>query len=268
MGETRVFVIGMGEVGRRIAAALGAAGVSALPVTRDAGWDEALADGDAALAVCVREEALAAVVSRLRGVPSDRLAFVQNGWIRPLLSGLAGATRGLVWFTSKGGFFKVLRPSVFSGPRGPFLADALARGGVAAVAVDEAPFAGAEAEKMGFNCVVGLPLAVHRLTLSEYLERHREEARAVFTEAVAATAKALGVEASPAWWPAFLRAVEPLGWITAGAPKALEFRNGAVVRLARERGAATPVNERLLAAAGFTGEISSPGSVGAPDGGA
>jgi hypothetical protein len=250
MSVARTFVIGMGEVGRRIASALAAAGVDAVPVTRGAGWGEALADREGPLIVSVREEALADVLVRVRGVAHSRLVFVQNGWIRPLLAELPGCTRGLVWFTSKGEFFKVLRPSVFCGPLADNLARALQRGGVAAVTMDEGAFACAEAEKMGFNCVVGLPLAVHRLALAEYLERHCDEAQAVFGEAAGVTARALGVKASPEWWPAFLQAVGPLGWVKAGTAKALEFRNGAVVRLARELGLTAPVNERLLAAAG------------------
>ena len=251
MDVTRAFVIGMGEVGRRLASALAAAGVRAAPVTRTSGWDEALAEGEAPLLVCVREEVLADVVARVRGAAPERLIFVQNGWIRPLLAELPGCTRGLVWFTSKGEFFRVLRPSAFCGPLAGSLAGVLGRGGVAAVALDDGAFAHADAEKMGFNCVVGLPLAVHGLTLAEYLERHRREAQGVFGEAVSVTARALGAHASPEWWTAFLKAVEPLGWVKAGTAKALEFRNGAVVRLARELGLCAPVNERLLAAVGY-----------------
>ena len=42
----------------------------------------------------------------------------------------------------------------------------------------------------------------------------------------------------------------PLHWVRVSAPKALELRNGAVVREARRLGLAAPVNERLLAALG------------------
>ena len=246
----RAFVIGMGEVGRRLAGALAAAGVDVLPVTRESGWDEALGSSGAARLVCVGETQLAALVPRLRGVPPAALAFVQNGWIRPELEDLPGHTRGLVWFTSKGDFFRVLRPSPFCGPLAADLAAALTAGGIAAEALDDAAFRAAEAEKMGFNCVVGLPLAVHRVTLGEYLEIRGDEARAVFAEAVAVTAHALGVAAKVRWWEAFVRSVEPLAWVRSSAPKALGHRNGAVARLARELGAAAPENERLLAAAG------------------
>lgn len=246
----RVHVVGMGEVGRRLASALAAAGVEVAPVTREQGWEGLDADRDGAVLVCVREEALPALVPRLAVVAPERLAVVANGWIRPLLAGFPGCTRGLIWFTAKSGFFRELRPSVFSGPLARPLAAALERGGIAAVAADEPAFLGAEAEKMGFNCVVGLPLAAHGVSLAEYLATRREEAEAVFGEAAGVTARTLGVPASAAWWPAFLRSAEPIGWVKASGAKALEYRNAAVVRLARGLGARAPVNERLLAAIG------------------
>lgn len=238
----------MGEVGRRLASALAATGVEVVPVTRDAGWDAVRADPRSPLLLCVREEALPPLLDRLRGTDPARLVLVQNGWIRPLLAGLEGCTRGLVWFTSKGEFFRVLRPSPFAGPLAAPLAAALEAGGIAAAAVPPAAFGALDAEKMGFNCVVGLPLAVHGLALGEYLDRHGAEAEALFAESAGTCARALGAAADPEWWPTFLRACEPLGWVRASAAKALEYRSGAVLRLAREQGVAVPVTERLLAA--------------------
>jgi ketopantoate reductase len=249
----RVFVVGMGEVGRRLGGALTAAGVEVVPVTRAFGWEEALADTEGVVVVCVREEALPEVVARFEGVSPQRLVFVQNGWIRPLLAELPGCSRGLVWFTSKGEFFTVLRSSIFSGTKAEFLAEALGRGGVPAAAVGESAFAAAEAEKMGFNCVVGLPLVVHRLSLGEYLDRHRDEAEAAFGEAVAVTSRAVGAVRSARWWGDFLSAAEAIAWVRASTAKALEYRNGAVVRLARGFGLSATVNQRLLDAVGFRG---------------
>jgi len=248
----RVHVVGMGEVGRRLATALSGAGLDVAQVTRETGWDAALADRGELLVICVREEVLASVLPRLEAVAPERVVLVQNGWIRPLLGRFEAATRALVWFTSKGEFFRVLRPSILAGPAARPLAAMLTQGGIPAEAASVETFAGAEAEKMGFNCVVGLPLAVHRVSLAEYLARHREEARMLFGESVAAPARALGVPVSPEWWPAFLAVAEPLGWVRAAAAKALEFRNGAVLRLARETGLEAPITERLLAAAGFS----------------
>ncbi len=248
----RAFVIGMGEVGRRLAAALGAAGWECVPVTRGAGWDRAASTEEGLRLVCVREEALPGVVERLAGQPAGRLVFVQNGWIRPLLEPLGEVTRGLIWFTAKGEFFRVLRPSPFHGPAAVELARALATGGVPAEVADGRRFAHLDADKMGFNCVVGLPLAVHRVTLGEYLDRMPEEARAVFTEAVTVCSTALAVEPRVRW-EEFVATVEPIRWVAASRAKALEYRNGAVVRLAGRLGLDAPVNRRLLEAAGWTG---------------
>lgn len=245
-----VYVIGMGEVGGRLAAALERAGVRVVPVSRDTGWGDAAADGAGLRLVCVREESLAEVLSRLETVPPDRLVLVQNGWIRPLLGGREHATRGLIWFTSKGEFFRQLRPSPFSGPAAAGLVAALDAAGIRSQQVSAAAFGALEADKMGFNCVVGLPLAVHRVSLAEYLETHQDEARMLFEESVGVAAAALGQTASGQWWPEFVHTVEPLGWVRSSTAKALEFRNGAIAELARRLGLATPVTDRLLHAVG------------------
>jgi len=244
----RVFVIGMGEVGRRLAAALETAGVEVVRVTRDSGWDRASADTYGLRLVCVREEALASVLDRLRGVSDVNVVAVQNGWIRPILHEHPDATRGLIWFASKGEFYNPLRPSPFSGPWAEPLATALVAGGLPASAVDADSFDGFEADKMGFNCVVGLPLAVHGLSLGDYLERESIEAEELFTESVTVCAAALACPMDPGWWSAFRRSAEPLGWVSTSRAKALEFRNQAVVQLAQASGREAPVNRRLLEA--------------------
>lgn len=252
--DDTAYVIGMGEVGRRLAAALAASGTPVVPVTRDRGWSEAAGPEPGLRLICVREEALEPVLRALDAVPSRRLVLIQNGWIRPLLEHSPDATRGLIWFTSKGDFFRQLRPSPFSGPAADGLADALRRGGIEAEAAPADRFAGLEADKMGFNCVVGLPLAVHGLSLGEYLEAHADEARELFEESASVVAEAVGSELDPGWWPAFVADVEPIRWVRASAPKALEFRNGAVAELARRLGRPVPVTGRLLAAARAVGD--------------
>ena len=244
----RVHVIGMGEVGRRLTAALRAAGSEVVEVTRGSFAAHAIGDSSALRLVCVREDDLADVLADLRDLGLERLVLVQNGWVRPLLRRHDQVTRGLIWFTSKGDFFRVLRPSPFAGPHADALAAALDRGGVPSTPVDQRTFARLEADKMGFNCIVGLPLAVHGVTLEDYLERHRREAEALFEESVTVCARAIGARPDPRWWPEFLAAVEPLGWVRAHQAKALAFRNGAVVRLASELGLEAPVNQRLLRA--------------------
>jgi hypothetical protein len=249
----RACIIGMGEVGRRIDAALRAAGVDTLPVTRNSGWNAALSEPDQTpRIVCTREEALPEVLDRLATVPAESLVLVQNGWLRDLLRERSGVTRGLIWFTSKGDFFRPLRPSPFSGPLANELTLKLSTGGLPTEAVSAGSFAGLDADKMGFNCVVGLPLAVHRTPLGRYLSEHADEARAVFTEAVEVCAGAADTEPDPDGWSAFLDSVEPLEWVATSTAKALEYRNGAVVNLGRRLKRPTPVNARLLEAVGFS----------------
>jgi len=243
----RTYVIGMGEVGRRLAGALERAGVVVHPVTRADGWIEAAADPDGLRLLCMREQDLSGALERLRGVNPRLLVAVQNGWVRPLLEDFPGCGRGLIWFMSKGEHYHPLRPSPFSGPHAKALVAALRAGGIEAVAVDDHQLAVAEADKMGFNCVVGLPLAVHGITLGEYLDHHVEEARAVFSEAVNVCAAALGVEPPAGAFEEFVRSVEPLRFVATTTAKALELRNGAVVKLADELGLDAPVNRALLA---------------------
>lgn len=242
----RVHVIGMGEVGRRLAGALHRAGIAALPVTRTQGWDEAREDRQGICLVCVREEALAEVLEALTDVPSERLVLVQNGWIRPLLHDLPNATRGLIWFTSKGEFFQILRPNWFSGPVADDLSLALAAGGLPSEAVEPDVFDRLDADKMGFNCLVGLPLAVRGQSLENYLESYPEEARAVFDEAVGACSAAVGAEIDVRGWDGFLESAQHLGWVRVSEAKALGFRNQAVVALAAEFGRPAQVNTELL----------------------
>jgi ketopantoate reductase len=241
-----VYVIGMGEVGTRLEQALRRTGVETSTVTRRTGWSEALADTHGLYLVCVREHDLAEVLGSLKRVPPDRIVLVQNGWIRPLLHSFPGVTRGLIWFTAKGDFFTVLRSSPFSGPVAQPLTDTLTTAGIPSKAVDISVFDRFDADKMAFNCVVGLPLAVHGLSLGEYLERRRDEARAVFEEALTVCAAALGIMADGEAWEKFLLSAQPLGWVRVANAKALGFRNGAVVELARLQGGAAPVNSELM----------------------
>jgi ketopantoate reductase len=248
----RWYVIGMGEVGRRLADALKGSGFDVHTVTRASGWTQAVIDPEGIRLITVREDNLAEVLDRFEGEGGERIVAFQNGWIRPLLRHHPGAGRGLIWFTAKGDYFRPLRASALCGAVAEPLAGALSAAGIPADAVSPDELAALEAEKMGFNCVVGLPLAVHGLSLAEYLERESTEAEEVFREAVGATSAALGVTADPAWWPAFLRVVEPIGWVRPSVAKALEYRNAAVVRLAAEAGLDAKTNQRLLRASGWT----------------
>ena len=123
---------------------------------------------------------------------------------------------------------------------------ALAAGGLPSEAVEPEVYDRLDADKMGFNCLVGLPLAVHGLSLEDYLDAFPDEARAVFDEAVGACSAAVDAEIDVGGWDAFLQSAQYLGWVRVSEAKALGFRNQAVVALAAEFGRGAPVNTELL----------------------
>ena len=102
---------------------------------------------------------------------------------------------------------------MFSGPAADDLSLALAAGGLPSEAVEGGVYDRLDADKMGFNCIVGLPLAVHRLSLEDYLGSYPEEARAVFDEAVGACSAAINTDIDEGGWDAFLDSAQHLGWV-------------------------------------------------------
>ena len=153
----------MGEVGRRLEAALKRARWTVHGVTRDRGWDRALDGSDSSpRIVAVREEDLQGVLDRFPPTMLDRLVLVQNGFLEPVAGELGPVTRGLIYFTSKGDFYRELAPSPFFGKQALPLAAALAEGGIATETVDDiGGFLVAMVVKGIWNAVVGLPLAIH-----------------------------------------------------------------------------------------------------------
>ncbi len=247
------FVIGPGEVGRRLLGALDAAGVPAQALRRGEPPGAAAAPDVAALRlVCVREDDLAAALAPLRDVPRERLALVQNGFLEPVHGALGPVTRGLVWFTSKGAFFRELAPTLVHGPQAAFLAETLSRGGLDVRAIaDETAFRVEMIVKGLWNAVVGLPLAVHGEDLATYLAAREDEWRALLDEGARAASAWYGVPVTGADAARRLVATTAeLGWVRGGA-KALAWRNGALARMGRACGIATPVNDALLRAADF-----------------
>jgi hypothetical protein len=246
----RAFVIGMGEVGRRLAGALARADWTVQPVTRDRGWVEAADESDAApRIVAVREHDLGAALEQLPRTLRPRVVLVQNGFLEEVHGPLGPVTRGLIYFTSKGEFFQVLCPSPFHGPLAPGLVPALEAGGIPCKELTERDaFLRAMIVKGIWNVVVGLPLAVHGVDLATYLDRHRDEMEALAGESARAGGAEYGVELSGTV-PVrkILETTPALGWIKGGA-KALEWRNLAIARFGRRHGIPTPVNDSLLRA--------------------
>lgn len=253
MSRETVFVIGLGEVGRRLAEALDAAGRIVRGVTRTQGWDAALDPSDPApRLVAVREESLQAVLDRFPATLRDRLVLVQNGFLEAVHGELGPIGRGLIYFTAKQSFFEVLCPSPFYGGPSANLAPAIADGGIPTEVLDDRErFLEEMIIKGIWNVVVGLPLAVHDVDLETYRAHHGDELRALAAESAAAGGAAYGTEIdAECVVRKILETTRTLGWVRGGA-KALPWRNGAVARFGRIHGVPTPVNDRLLRATGY-----------------
>lgn len=243
-------MIGMGEVGRRLAEALGTAGWEVVPVTRAAGWDRALDGTDSSpRIVAVREEALGGVLERVPAALVPPLVLVQNGFLEAVHDDLTTVTRGLIWFTSKGEFFRELCPSLFYGAHAADLVAALAAGGLSVEVLDDREAFLREMIVKGiWNCVVGLPLAVHDVDLATYLRDERDELVALVAESARAAGAQYRVTVDPkVTLDKILDTTTELGWVKGGA-KALPWRNGAIAIFGRRHGVPTPVNDRLLGA--------------------
>lgn len=249
-------VIGLGEVGRRLRDALVRAEWTVHAVTRTAGWEAALDQNDPSpRIVAVREEQLQDLLSRFPPTMRERLVLVQNGFLEPVHGDLGPVTRGLIYFTSKGEFYRVLCPSPFHGTHAARLVAALDVAGIAAVAESDLDRFEVEMIVKGiWNAVVGLPLAVHEVDLATYLSEYRDEFRALVDESARAAGRNYDVEVDPgAVVRKILETTGELGWVR-GGKKALPWRNGAVARFGRQHGIPTPVNDRLLRAAGYDPE--------------
>lgn len=253
MSAGPIYVVGRGEVGRRLEWALAGAGCEVRAVTRQRGWEGCADPQDPATRIlCVREEQLAEVLQRLSGVDPQRLVLVQNGFLEAVHGALGPVTRGLIYFTSKGDFFRVLCASPFHGPRASELVPALVRGGISAeILEDDAAYRRAMIQKGIWNAVVGLPLAVHDVELGHYLDCCEPELCELTDESAAAAGAAYDVEVSGRAARSRIRETTgELRWLRGGA-KALAWRNGALAGFGRRHGIPTPVNDRLLRAVGW-----------------
>lgn len=253
MANDRAILIGPGEVGRRLGGALERAGWTVATVTRTSGWDTATDAGDRApRIVAVREDDLGDVLDRLGPALRPRTVLVQNGFLEAVHGDLGPVTRGLIWFMSKKDVFRELTTSLFYGPLAGDLVVPLARSGLAVARIEERERALREMILKGlWNCLVGLPLAVHETDLATYRREREDELRGMLDEGCAAAGPEFGVTVTPE--EALVRidaTIGPIGFVRGGA-KALPWRNGAIAAFGRRHRVPTPVTDRLLRAVGF-----------------
>jgi hypothetical protein len=252
-----VIVLGLGEVGRRIAEGARRAGDSVRELRRgDSLSDTLSAVSDRALVVlAMREDDLEGPLREALARCPSGVIVLQNGWIDELLEGRE-VTRAVLWFTAKGDFFASARESVVGGPHAQrFARWALAAGAPCRVVSPDDARREAR-EKAAWSCLVGPGVAAYGVTFAEMLALDEHTARRIVEEACEVASRALGEEVSKVnAWRMVTDTVGALGWMRGGS-KGLAWRSGRVVRWAEETlgdGMAAVRNAevlRLLAAKG------------------
>ncbi|MCB9758349.1 MAG: hypothetical protein H6739_00775 [Alphaproteobacteria bacterium] len=229
-------IVGVGRIGR----ALAEMGPAAL-VRRG----EAVPDGEGPVYVCTRNDDLDVV---LRQTPRSRrgdLVFVQNGMLRPWLErhGLADNTQALLYFavSTRGATPVDGGGTVAWGPWADALVARLARGGIAAQAVDRETFDRQMVEKLLWNCVFGLICQARGVTVGQAVDDHRAEVDALTAELAGVAEEALELTLAPGVSERLCAYSRTIADYT-GAVKEWRWRNGWFRGRAR-----TPVHEGLLA---------------------
>ncbi len=214
--------------------------------------------------LCVGEDDLPAAWAALPAPASvgEGVVVLQNGLVGPWLAARlpdpvirARVTRGVLNFAApaRDGAAIPGGTSVFFGPEATRVVTILIAGGIPArVATDAADFARVEATKLAWTCAFGLLGTVHGCTVGEVLAHHGAALDALLAELTPVLAGAAGVALDAEGLRADVRAYAAgiPGW--SARLKALDWRNGAVVRAARAQGRPSAAHEGLLARAGVS----------------
>lgn len=212
--------------------------------------------------LCVGEQDLAGVWEALAGATrsGESVVLVQNGLVGPWIAERvpeadrrARVTRGVINFAApaRDGAAFPGGTSVFCGPEAGRVVRVLVAGGIPAREADDTTdFAGAEATKLAWTCAFGLLGSVHACTVGEILASHGEALDMLLAELTPVLAGAAGVALDAEGLRADVRAYAAgiPGW--SARLKALDWRNGAVVRAARGLGARSTLHEGWLARVG------------------
>ncbi len=212
--------------------------------------------------LCVGEQDLPAAWAALPAPASvgEGVVVLQNGLVGPWLEAClpdpearACVTRGVINFAApaRDGAAFPGGTSVFFGPEAGRVVRVLVAGGIPArEAADTTDFARAEATKLAWTCAFGLLGSVHACTVGEILASHGEALDMLLAELTPVLAGAAGVALDAEGLRADVRAYAAgiPGW--SARLKALDWRNGAVVRAARGLGARSTLHEGWLARVG------------------
>lgn len=256
ISEKLAFIIGAGEVGKRMAGALTHSGWKCRLVTRndEEGWRAAVDPEDeiSLRILAMREDDLPPAIKKFDNFPHrNLLVLIQNGFLETILPSelLSTGTRGLIYFTSKGSFYSVLTASLFHGQFATLIAEGLMKGGIAAEAVESRDrFMEHMIIKAIWNGIVGLPLHVHKITLGEYIEQQKDELTQLIHECVLACNAEFNVTVNEhEMYETFISTTKNLLWMKrAGPAYGLATRNQAIERFGQKHNIPTPVTTRLL----------------------
>ncbi len=212
--------------------------------------------------LCVGEDDLPAAWAALPAPArvGEGVVVLQNGLVGPWLAerlpdpvARARVTRGVINFAApaRDGAAFPGGTSVFFGPEAGRVVTLLDGAGISArEARDAADFARAEATKLAWTCAFGLLGTVFGYTVGEVLAAHGEALDVLLAELTPVLAASAGValDADALRAGVWAYAAGIPGW--SARLKALNWRNGAVLRAARAHGLPADVHEAWLARAG------------------
>lgn len=247
--DGRVDLIGQGRVGTALRGRLAAIG--RLGQVVDRAGPPLSVDRQGPALVCTRNDDLEAV---LEAAPPSRrldLVFVQNGMLEPWLTskGLAGATRGLLFFAAASRGEDALpgpEPSPFCGPHAAWVVGALEHAGIPSREVDRRAFDELALEKLVWNCAFGVLCEALDESVGGACGSHPGAVEALCSELIEAGASALGLSVDLALMVERLVAYSLSIPEYRGAVKEWRWRNGWFATLDR----ALPEHEAALRQAG------------------
>jgi hypothetical protein len=221
--------------------------------------------------LCVGEEDLPAALAAVPHRARDGVVLIQNGLLAPWLArvGAAHVTRGVLYLaaSARDGVAVPGGTSVFRGPRAAEVAGRLqdAFGGGVAEGISPPPpeeivaraeddaraYARVEAEKLGWTCAFGMLGAVGGGTVGDTLAGQGARLDLLLAELAPVLAEAVGVPIDAGSLTTSVRAyaARVAGW--RARPKALAWRNGALLAVAERAGLPDTLHASVVAEAGL-----------------